>query len=124
MGAAWVSAVAVHVNASKLYMEGNQQRAMIERRLEQTPGSHLVIVRYTQSHPVHREWVYNRADIEHAKVIWARDLGEECNEKLIEKFRDHRVWLIEPDTDPAGLKPYSGALITGGEGCQVDDSGH
>ena len=43
--AAWVSAVAVHINDARLYMAGNQQRAMIERRLEQMPGSHLVIVR-------------------------------------------------------------------------------
>ena len=103
LGAAWVSAAAVHINLPQLYMAGNQERAMIERRLEQTPGSHLVIVHYTLSHPVFREWVYNRADVEHAKVIWARDLGEECNEKLIGAFRGRRVWLIEPDTNPTEL---------------------
>ena len=100
LDAAWVSAVAVHVNDGRLYMAGNQERAMIERRLDQTPGRNLVIVRYTPSHPVYREWVYNRGDIEHAKVIWARDLGRECDEKLIGAYGGSSVWLIEPDSNP------------------------
>ena len=82
MDAAWVSAIAVHINDARLYMAGNQPRAMMERQLEQTPGNHLVIVHYTPSHPVYREWVYNRADIEHAKVIWARDLGRDAMKDL------------------------------------------
>ena len=107
---AWVSAMAVHVTDARLYMAGDQQRAMVERRLEQTPGNHLVIVHYMPSHPVYREWVYNRADIEHAKVVWARDLGKKCNEKLIAEFGDRKIWLIEPDTNPNELKPFSPLL--------------
>lgn len=122
---AWVSAVAVHINDARLYMAGNQQRAMIERQLEQTPGSHLVIVRYAPSHPVFREWVYNRADIEHATVVWARDLGQDCNEKLIARFTGRRVWLIEPDTNPPELKPYSAPALTATEeDLCFEDSGH
>ena len=115
LDAAWVSAVAMHVNDSRLYMEGNQERATIERRLEQTPGSHLVIVHYARSHPVYREWVYNRGDIVHAKVVWARDLGPECNEKLVGAYGGRSVWLLEPDTNPAELKPYSAPALTGAE---------
>jgi len=112
---AWVSAVAVHINDAPLYMAGNQQRAMIERQLERTPGTHLVIVRYTTSHPVYREWFYNRADIEHATVVWARDLGQDCNEKHIARFTGRRIWLIEPDTNPPELKPYSTPALTATE---------
>ena len=98
---------------------------MIERRLEQTPGSHLVIVHYTPSHPVYREWVYNRADIEHAKVVWARDLGQECDEKLIGEFGGRSVWLIEPDSNPNELKPFSPPALTAAEEDQcLEDSGH
>ena len=122
--AAWVSAVAMHVNDARLYMAGNQQRATIERRLEQTPGSHLVIVHYTPSHPVFREWVYNRGDIEHAKVVWARDLGQECNEKLVAAYGGRSVWSIEPDVDPIELKPYSAAAFAAIEEDHcLDDSG-
>jgi hypothetical protein len=123
--AAWVSAAAVHINDARLYMAGNQERATIERRLEQTPGSHLVIVRYTPTHPVYREWVYNRGDIEHAKVIWARDLGRECNENLIGAYAGRSVWLIEPDINPAELKPYSTPALTNPEPDRcLDDSAH
>ena len=116
--AAWVSAMAVHINYGQMYMAGYRPRANIERRLEQTPGNHLVIVHYTPSHPVYREWVYNRAQIEHAKVIWARDLGRECNEKLIGEFTGRQVWLIEPDINPTELKPYAApALAAPGNRC-------
>src|SRR3984893_15033346 len=97
---------------------------MIERRLEQTPGSHLLIVHYTPAHLVSREWVYNRADLEHARVIWARDLGRECDEKLIADFRGRRIWWIEPDTNPTELNPYSApALTVAGQDPCLDDSG-
>lgn len=123
--AAWVSAVAVHVNDARLYMAGNQERAAIERRLEQAPVNHLVIVQYTPSHLVHREWVYNHGDIERAKVIWARDLGRECNEKLIGAYGGRSVWWIEPDINPAELKPYSVPAPTAAEPDRcLDDTAH
>jgi hypothetical protein len=123
--AAWVSAAAVHINSARLYMAGNQERAAAERRLEQTPGNHLVIVHYTPSHPVFKEWVYNRADIEHAKVVWARDLGPECNEKLIGAYGGRSVWRIEPDINPAELKTYAAPASTAGEPVPcLDDSAH
>ena len=123
--AAWISAMAVHVNDARLYMAGDQQRASIERRLEQTPGTHLVFVHYTLTHAVYREWVYNRADIEHAKVVWARDLGLRCDEKLIDEFKGRRVWLVEPDTNPAELEPYSASVLTTTDKDRcLDDSGH
>jgi hypothetical protein len=120
---AWVSAAAVHVKDTRLYMVGNEQRAMMERQLEQLPGNHLVFVRYRPSHPVFREWVYNRADIDRAKVVWARDLGQGCDEKLVHKLRDRDVWVIEPDTNPMQLEPYSPSVAGTAEGnCKFDDS--
>ena len=82
------------------------ERAQIETYLERQPGPQLVIVRYTANHYSLDEWVYNRADIDHAKVIWARDMGPAENLKLIRYYRDRSVWLVEPDAIPARISFY------------------
>jgi hypothetical protein len=89
---------------------GNQERAIILRRLQALPGGQLALVRYKPLHLVHMEWVYNRADIDRAKVVWARDMGERCNAELIHYFRDRHVWLVEPDKSPPRVQPYTAAV--------------
>jgi hypothetical protein len=85
-------------------------RATIARELESTAGTHLVFVRYGPKHNLHDEWVYNRADIDHAKVVWANDLGEARNRELIRYFAGRQVWLVEPDHDARLLRcPDRGA---------------
>src|SRR5262249_1625102 len=49
------------------------QRARIRHQLEKDGRQHLVIVRYGTAHWPLQEWVYNEADIDRAKVVWARD---------------------------------------------------
>ena len=80
-------------------------RTVTSRFLESTPESHLVFVRYGPDHSVHDEWVYNRADIDNAKVVWANDLGEGRNRQLIQYLAGRKLWLVEPDNG-AGLQPY------------------
>lgn len=53
---------------------GNQPRAKVFKELEALPGKHLVIVRYSTGSVESGEWVYNRADIDDAKVVWAREI--------------------------------------------------
>jgi hypothetical protein len=91
---------------------GLQERAEIVRQLEKSPGKHLVIVRYSKLHNLHVEWVYNGAEIDSAKILWARDIDARQNGKLLAYFKDRKVWLAEPD-DPKStqLKPFP--LATG-----------
>lgn len=86
---------------------GNLSRARILQQLEAMPGKHLVIVRYDEGHDVHQEWVYNRADIDGAKVVWAREMDAPENQRLIEYFKSRTVWLLEADEDPPKLSAYS-----------------
>jgi hypothetical protein len=92
------------------------QRAEILERLLHAGGQHLVVVRYSSGHDPTHEWVYNRADIDAAEVIWAQDM-EDQNKELIGYFRRRRVWLLEPDeAGMAKLSPYR-------ENNQQDDLG-
>jgi hypothetical protein len=50
--------------------------------------------------------VYNEADIDRAKVVWARDMGPEKNQELLAYYKDRRVWLVEPDKPPVNPMPY------------------
>ena len=49
--------------------------------------------------------MYNDADIDGARIVWARDLGAE-NETLRRYYPDRGVWLLEPDARPPKLSPY------------------
>lgn len=90
---------------------GHPARAALQRRLEALPGDHLVLVRYGPQHAVHREWVYNGADLDGSRVVWARDMGAAANAGLLEHYRSRRVWLLEPDlvgsTVEPPLEPYA-----------------
>lgn len=82
------------------------QRAAIESQLERFGGTHLIVVRYARTHSPEQEWVYNQADIDHAPVVWAREMDPEQNRKLIDYFRARHIWLLEPDQRFPELVPY------------------
>jgi hypothetical protein len=87
--------------------QGDPSRAAIQNRLSHEPGKHLIIVRYQPDHNIHDEWVYNGAAIDAAKVLWARELDEAQNSKLLVYFKDRTAWLVDPDNDNTELIPYS-----------------
>jgi len=82
-----------------------QGRRAINRQLAGIPGKQLVFVRYWPQHQF-EEWVHNAADIDGARVVWARDLGATENEKLRRYYPDRAAWLLEPDPKPPRLSPY------------------
>ena len=86
--------------------KGDPSRAVIAKKLAGTPGKHLIMVRYEEDHNLHDEWVYNGAEIDTAKVLWARELAAEQNARLFAYFRDRQIWLVEPDRDNTELVPY------------------
>ena len=90
-------------------------RARVQRQLGAFPGKQLVIVRYRPSSRLQYDWVYNDADIDSAKTVWARDFGAAGNEELLLYFKERRAWLIEPDENPPQLMPYSAASAAAGE---------
>ncbi len=82
-------------------------RAKVEALLKKLPGPQLAIVRYEPDHNPLDEWVYNRADINASKVIWARDENPADNLKLLHYYHNRKAWLVEPDTTPPTVIPYN-----------------
>jgi hypothetical protein len=83
-----------------------ERRIAVNRRLASMPGKLLVFVRYSPQHIFQDEWVYNEADLDGARVVWARDLGPEENRKLQAYYPDRKIFLFQPDARPMRLEPY------------------
>jgi hypothetical protein len=83
------------------------ERARVESDLKQLPGKQLVIVRYSVRHNPFDEWVYNAADIDGSKIVWAREMDSVDNQEIIDYYKDRKVWLAQPDLQSAVVTPDS-----------------
>lgn len=104
-----VAAVLTHTRIEPAWPRGNLERAALLHGLQQLPGLQLVIVSYGPHHDVDHEWVYNDADIDAAKVVWARDMGKADNQELLQYFPSRNVWLVKGDRPAPKLSPYPDA---------------
>jgi hypothetical protein len=85
-----------------------RSRSGIQRRLEQQSGSHLVFVSYDDDFSVQDgEWVYNPADLNAARVIFAHELGAHKNSELIAAHPGCAVWIVRVSAEQVQLAPYS-----------------
>lgn len=101
-----VTAAATHTPIEPDWPRGNLERAAVLNELQQLPGKQLVLVSYGNHHDVDREWVWNEAAIDSAKVVWARDMGAKSNRELLRYFSDRHAWRISPDDPSPKLDSY------------------
>jgi hypothetical protein len=80
-----------------------EERDSITRWLASQPGGHLVLVRYGPGHDPNAEWVYNAADIDRSRVVWAQEMGPRADAELLHYYSDRRVWLLDADAVPPKL---------------------
>ena len=83
-------------------------RARMLAQLQALPNQQLVFVRFGPGAKKMYDWVYNAADIDHAKVVWAWDMGTARNQELIDYYPERQVWLAEPDEHSGKWGPYPG----------------
>jgi hypothetical protein len=100
-------AVGEHAQIEPDWPRGNWTRVRVMERLSRLSGRQLVLVSYGIGHTVDDEYVYNGADIDSAKIVWARDMGPEQNQELVDYFHDRQVWILEPDHSSPLLTSYS-----------------
>jgi hypothetical protein len=77
-------------------------RTAFERMIDAQPGKHLVIVYYKPDadEGTFHEWVYNAADIDASKIVWAWDMGDAKNRELIDYFKGRQIWRVSMDGTP------------------------
>ena len=89
--------------------ENPQRRIAVKRQLAAIGGRLLVFVRYSAHHIYQNEWVWNEADIDRARIVFARDLGPEEDDKLIRYYPNRKLLLLEPDAAVPQLTAYDHA---------------
>jgi hypothetical protein len=82
------------------------ERASIESKLDELPGEQLVLVRYSSKHDPLDTWVYNAADIDGSKVIWAREMDAASDRELFRYYKNRQIWLVQPDLQPVAVSLY------------------
>jgi hypothetical protein len=77
----------------------------IEQIIEKLPGNFIAIVSYDEDFTFLDEMVFNRADIENSKLIWAYDLGEEKNKALLDHYQNRQVLRIKVSDSSFEINP-------------------
>ena len=78
-------------------------KGTIEDVVSAQPGKHLIMVHYLEGHDPNWEYVYNRADIPSAEIIWARKMDSESNRELFKTYSGRQIWYLELGRMPKRL---------------------
>jgi len=78
-------------------------RVAVNRQLAAIPGKLVVLVEYSPRHIFQNEWVWNAADIDKSRIVWARDPGPTEDAKLFAYYPDRTFYVLQPDARPPKL---------------------
>jgi len=51
------------------------------------------------------EFVHNGANIDQQFIVWANDLGDQENQRLLEYYKNRKVWLYSPEENADRMTP-------------------
>ena len=95
-----------HIEPDTDFQHGDIERAAVAQELKSLPWQQLVLVSYPPDSEPDREWVYNSADIDASKVVWARDMGPTENQELLNYYAGRQFWIVQVGPSPPVLQPY------------------
>jgi hypothetical protein len=78
-------------------------RARLVEQLRGTAGDHLVLVEYAPGPQRLFEWIYNDADIDASRVIFAHPMGDAGTRRLRDHYPRRRVWRLVIEGDRFSL---------------------
>jgi len=102
-----IVAIVAHAPLEPRWPRGNLERPQIVAELSRLAAPQLVFVRYGPHHDVDHEWVFNDPDIDHSKIVWARDMGPN-NEEVLRYYPHRQAWYLDADETPPRLTPVPG----------------
>ncbi len=73
------------------------KRDLVIARLNKEPTKVLVFVRYGPKHNIHLEWVFNDANIDESRIVWARSLPNGKDDELLHYYSTREAWILEDD---------------------------
>ncbi len=100
-----VSVLATGRDVAAQYPDGWwAQRQQIVDQLHREGGRHLIVIRYAPNVANtpsfgYRDWTRNGVDLDGSEILWAREMDAAHNARLLEYFKDRRVWLLDVDTE-------------------------
>lgn len=86
-------------------------RYAMEQQLAGDLDEHVIFV----THPrvlkeIDPTWVYNKANLDEAKTVWAADFGDAENQKLLAYYPTRTAWRLDLDDRTLTLQPYRAKL--------------
>ena len=94
------------IEAHTYWMPSNLERARMQNQLENTPGRHIIFVRFHKGDLAGIFWIYNKPDIANSKVIWAYDMGDASNQEFMRLYPNRQAWLVDKNDYLMPLAPY------------------
>jgi hypothetical protein len=82
----------------------NPNRVQLTNELKRAGGQYLIFVHYRPEHDPHDEWVYNDADIDKSRIVWAREMDLASDQRLVEYFKKRQVFTLDADAKPPQLQ--------------------
>jgi hypothetical protein len=77
-------------------------------QLSSIPGKHLVLEPIAEDNVMdsNHDLVWNLADIDHQRIVWARDLVPDWTAAAVAYYKDRTVWIVTGSGKAAHLERY------------------